>query len=194
MHKLTLAGIMMVCCITCLGQSWSGLQLTAANTAAKSQLLSEQEKEIIKYINLARLFPADFLRIELVHYTGPAQQAAANPTYTKSLIKQLENATPRGALYPDDDLYEYAKCFAAESGEKGLVGHKRKRCTSGTFAECCSYGLASGRDIALQWLVDSDVPSLGHRMNCLDQSYSKIGLSMHAHKKYGVCAVADFGW
>ena len=52
--------------------------------------------------------------------------------------------------------------------------------------------MLTGKDIALQWLIDHNVPSLGHREVCLDETYTKIGLSIHSHKREGTCAVADF--
>jgi uncharacterized protein YkwD len=52
----------------------------------------------------------------------------------------------------------------------------------------------TGKDIILQLLIDDDVPSLGHRINCLNKEYTKIGVSVQPHKKWDTCAVIDMIW
>ncbi|MEO7523834.1 MAG: CAP domain-containing protein [Ferruginibacter sp.] len=190
MKKIPLSLFILFVHITGFSQDWSEDQLTKANTAADIQFLSADEQEAIMYVNLARLFPQDFVNIEL---EDVADLDVANPAYTRSLIARLNKALPVSPLYFDQTLYDIAKCFAKESGKKGTVGHTRKNCPKGYAAECCSYGMKAGWDIALQWLIDDGVKGNGHRVICLDESYTKIGLSTYPHKKYGICAVADFG-
>lgn len=177
-------------------QSWTAEQKTTASTAANIDYLSQAEKDAIMYINLARLYPQDFARIELPNYGGPAKYGGyvRNSSYKQSLIQHLQSMTPVPALAFDATLYENAKCFAREQGLDGSTGHTRKTCPKGNYAENCSYGMETGLDIALQWLIDHDVPSLGHRVNCLNKGYNKIGLSIHPHKAYGSCAVAEIIW
>lgn len=177
-----------------LAQSWTPEQLEKANTAKDISYLTVEEKESIKYLNLARLYPAQFASEEVSNYKMPQGMIEVSSTYKNSLIKHLRKMTPVGAFVFDETLYKSAKCFAKESGESGYVGHERKICTLGNFAECCSYGMHKGRDIAMQWLIDDNIPSLGHRINCLNGSYTKIGLSIYPHTKYQVCAVADMIW
>lgn len=171
-------------------QDWTDEQLDKAATAADIGSLSEDEQNAIMYINLARMYPKDFVRIELDDISG---LQVKNPSYLKSLKKELNAMEAMEPLNFDSTVYEYAKCFAKESGSKGTVGHTRKKCPKDLYSECCSYGVKAGWDIALQWLIDDGVPSLGHRKNCLEKGIFKIGLSIQYHKKYGVCAVADFG-
>jgi uncharacterized protein YkwD len=71
------------------------------------------------------------------------------------------------------------------------MGHKRKKCDAGNYAECCAYDMATGKHIAMQLLIDHGVPSLGHRINCLNPEYSKVGISVADHAKANVCAVLD---
>ncbi|MFN8206184.1 MAG: CAP domain-containing protein [Bacteroidales bacterium] len=179
-----------------VAQQWSSEQLKSANTTAAISYLSQVEKEAILYINLARLYPQQFRKIEIEGYYGPEKYGdyLKESDYLKSLIHQLDTMKAVGVLVFAEALYENAKCFAAESGDAGIVGHTRIKCPKGNYAECCSYGMETGKDIALQWLIDHDVPSLGHRVNCLNPSYTKIGLSVHTHKQYGMCAVADLIW
>jgi uncharacterized protein YkwD len=46
----------------------------------------------------------------------------------------------------------------------------------------------------MQFLIDHNVSGLGHRKNCLNVKYTKIGVSVHPHTKYDVCAVVDMIW
>ena len=175
-------------------QSWTAVQLDAANTAKNISNLTEAEKATIQYINLARLYPQLFIRNELNSYNGAAgfHENLQRSGYKKSLLKELKNRKPVSALQFDKTMYGYAKCFAKESGNAGWVTHTRKSCPYGYLAECCSYGVGAAKDIAMQWLIDDGVPGVVHRVNCLNADYSMIGIAVHAHKKYRVCAVADF--
>ena len=177
-------------------QTWTSDQLTKANTAKDSDVINQAEKDAIMYINLARLYPKEFAEYEVNDYFGPEKYGGylEQSSYRTSLIQHLNSMEPVHALNFDQSLYEYAKCFAKEQGEEGYVGHDRKECADGNFAECCSYGMETGLDIALQWLIDHDVPSLGHRDNCLNAEYTKIGLSIHPHTKWDWCCVADMIW
>ena len=175
-------------------QQWSIEQLEQANTAKDVAYLTQAERDAIMYINLARLFPQQFAQLEVEKYYGPPKYGyyLKKSKYKESLIKDLKMRKPVHVLVFDETLYLNAKCFAEESGKKGIVGHKREDCPKGNYAECCSYGMETGKDIALQWLIDHDVSSLGHRKICLNATYYKIGLSIHPHIKWDICAVAEF--
>jgi hypothetical protein len=165
-------------------QTWTIQEFDKANTAANVNILTQEEKEVIKYLNLARLYPQKFAIIEVKDYSPS--------TYKESLLVTLRYKTPVGLLYFDESMYLLAKCFATESGESGKIGHNRISCSNGFDAECCSYGYEQGKDVVLQLLVDYDVPSLGHRNICLDDSYKKVGLSIKPHNAYQYCCVLDF--
>jgi tetratricopeptide (TPR) repeat protein/uncharacterized protein YkwD len=167
-------------------QTWTEAQLLKANTAKDITYLTQPERETILYINLARMYPKDFAKYELTNHP--------DSKYKSSLIAQLKNAKATLPLNFDKELYENAKCFAAEQGKRGDTGHIRKQCKKNNYAECCSYGMESGKDIVLQLLVDKDVPSLGHRKNCLNNEYTKIGVSVHEHKKWDTCAILEIIW
>ena len=148
------------------------------------------------YINLARLYPKDFVQIEVMNYFGTDKYESIykNSKYWTSLIAELNSTTQKNSLYFDNDLYENAKCFSKELGERSLESHQRKICEKKKYAECLSYGMATGKDVAMQWLIDKDVPSLGHRKICLDSTYTKVAISVHSHKKWSTCAVAEMIW
>ena len=179
-----------------IAQNWTSTQIEKANTAKDITYLTNVEKECILYINLCRLYPKDFLKYEVINYYGTEKYGdyVQYSTYRKSLIQQLNSMTPVNALYFDSEAYKNAKCFAIEQGKVGTTGHTRINCKDGNYAECCSYGMDTAKDIVLQLLIDHDVPSLGHRINCLNKDYSKIGVSVQNHLKWDTCAVIDMIW
>ena len=177
-------------------QNWTSNQIEKANTAKDVAYLTTIEKECVLYINLCRLYPKDFLKNEVLNYYGTAKYGdyVKNSSYRQSLINLLNSMQPVDALYFDSEAYNIAKCFAIEQGKAGTTGHTRINCKDGNYAECCSYGMETGKDIVLQLLIDHNVPSLGHRINCLNKTYTKIGVSVQIHVKWDTCAVIDMIW
>lgn len=177
-------------------QNWTSDQIIEANTAKNIAYLTTVEKECIMYINLCRLYPKDFLKNELLNYFGTEKYGdyLKDSKYRESLIDLLNTMNPVGPMYFDVDAYNNAKCFAKEQGEAGTEGHTRINCKKGNYTECCSYGMHTGKDIAMQLLIDNNVPSLGHRTNCLKEDYTKIGVSVQPHKEWDICAVIDMTW
>jgi hypothetical protein len=174
-------------------QTWTEAQRSAANTAKDITYLSTAEKEAILYLNLARLYPKQFAKTEVAPYTGTDEYPdyLLESPYKSSLLKYLDSIPASKALTFDSTMYASAKCFAEESGNAGTTGHARRICVDDNFAECCSYGMYSGKDIIMQLLVDYEVPSLGHRKLCLSNSYTQIGVATHSHTVWGTCAVME---
>ena len=173
-------------------QTWSKAQIAKANTAKDIAYLSTVEKECIMYLNLCRLYPQDFLKFELTNYFGNEQYGdyLKDSAYRKSLISKLAAMSPIHQLTFDEDLYKNAACFAKEQGIAGTIGHTRIKCSKEVYtAECCSYGMNTAKDIVLQLLIDDRVTSLGHRKICLDNKYSKIGVSVSSHKEWGATKI-----
>ena len=176
-------------------QSWSKQQLDAANTAKDISYLSKEEKEIVLYINLARLYPKAFVQSELRGYKGFGNtKFVSDSSYKVSLIKELNNLQPSAALIFDAQLYGSAKCFSDELAAKGTLTHIRVKCAEipmkSLSGECIAEGLSSGRDLALTWLIDNGLPNLGHRKNCLDPRFVNIGVS-NTVKNGDTFSVAD---
>ena len=180
--------------ISQISYEWTKKQLNNAYTVENISYLNDIEKEALIVLNLARLYPKKFVKIELLNYTGPNIYGdyLQKSRYKASLIRELNSMKPVPKLCPDFKLFKLANCFAKESSKHGIVGHKRKRCKDGYFAECCSYGMFSGKEIILQLLIDHDVPSLGHRKICLSKEYSNVGISEGEHPKYTTCCILDF--
>lgn len=192
MKSITL--LILLISFTNFAQTWTKEELTKANTLAKITDLTEVEKEAVMYINLARMYPKKFIEIEVKKYQPPNQayvNLLEDSPYIESLIDELNELEPTAPYVYDEDLQEFASCFAAEQGASGYMGHKRKKCAAGNYAECCAYDMATGKHIAMQLLIDHDIPSLGHRINCLNPKYSKIGIGVADHSKATICAVLD---
>ncbi|MDX2173962.1 MAG: CAP domain-containing protein [Bacteroidota bacterium] len=192
MKKLFLLSIF-VSSLNALSQPWTPKQLQAANTSATVTSLSILEKEVILYINLARMYPKEFIQNEIKGYKSESNRDKWKDSPGKAtLVVHLNKMESMNALYFNDLAYENAKCLAAEQAKSGDIGHERKKCNDARFAECCSYGASSGKDIVMQWLIDANTPSLGHRLNCLNKKFKIIGVSCNTHKVYYDCCVADF--
>lgn len=170
---------------TVYGQTWTAEELAAANTFQSVTVLSAVEKETMLYLNLARMYPAKYAKIELVN------EDKTSDNY-KSLIKTLNAMVPVSALTFDKKAFESATCFAKEQGATTEIGHVRKNCKSYFFGECCSYGMSTGKNIIAQLLIDEGVESLGHRKICLSSRYSSVGIAFNTHKGYRFCCVLDF--
>ena len=111
--------------------------------------------------------------------------------YESSLYRELHRMQPLPVLKPDRALFESARCHATESGENGYIGHERFKCKEHFMGECCHYGNSVALDIVIKWLIDRNVPSLGHRRICFG-NYTEMGVSIQPHTIYGKNAVLDF--
>lgn len=182
-------------------QQWSAFQLAKANTAKEVKELTFEEKQTIMYLNLARMYPKDYKRIEFSKKSAFWSDyrpwigflGKIDSSYVKSLLKTLETMKPVNPVYYNSRLYELAKCFSNEkyeSNKKG--GHERKKCKYGFTAECISYLEKSGLEIINQLLVDHGVQDLGHREICLSSDYEFIGVKINSYKTSEFFAILDF--
>ncbi|MBK8521980.1 MAG: hypothetical protein IPL54_14305 [Chitinophagaceae bacterium] len=176
---------------------WNQVKYSKCNTAVNAAYLSKSEKEVIYILNLIRTYPALFARTVLKQYPGLSGNGylADDTYYYKSLVDTLLLLQPMNMLYPDKSCFNSAKSHAYQSGISGYVGHERKTPDSKLkkhyYGECCDYGRKDALEIVLSLLIDEGIPSLGHRDICLS-SYTKVGVSIQPHKKYGTNAVLDF--
>lgn len=176
-------------------------ELKSANTAASVSYLSSDEKEFIQYTNLARTLPlkfANFYVAYLKEYDSHGyQKFKRRNKYYYGLFKDLKQCASDNleAFQPDDVLYDYAQCWAKESGKRGVTGHNRRRCADGNFGECCSYmSTTDPMEHLMLLLIDEDIRSVGHRRALLANRYNKAGVSIQPHKGYGYCLVIDLGF
>ena len=190
-------GISTVSPLSAYSSIWSDIKYTKCNTAANATFMSNAEKNVIYILNLIRTNPALFAKTVLQKYPAVSgKNYLTNDTYYyQSLISTLLAMQPQELLNPDNACYNSAKCHAYSSGVAGYVGHVRRskdcKIKKHYYGECCDYGNADPLDIVLSLLLDEGVPSLGHRNICLGD-YTKIGVSIQPHRKYGNNTVLDF--
>ncbi len=176
---------------------WNHVKYSKCNTAVDAAYLSKSEKDVIYILNLIRSYPAFFAKTVLEKYPVLSGNGylADDTYYFKSLVDTLRSLQPMPLLYPDKTCFISAKSHALQSGITGYVGHERKTADSKLkkhyYGECCDYGRKDALDIVLSLLIDEGIPTLGHRDICLS-NYTKLGVSIQPHKKYGTNAVLDF--
>lgn len=167
-------------------------EIKRSNTASKENYLNSTEKEVYKVLNLSRMYPEKFLKFFYAYANEHGITKLASGKYYPSLTKTLKEMKPVRPLYPDKKMYELALCWAKEAGERGIIGHDRKQCRDGYFAECCTYGRTTAIEIVMSFLIDEGVSSLGHRKICLSNEYEVVGISQQDHSTYGTNTVLDF--
>lgn len=172
---------------------FSEKEIDAANTAKDADYLTQEEKDIFLYNNLARIQPKKFHSFYVMYTESKGYEGLLKTDhYYKTLSTDLLNRQPSGPMYPDKKMFELAECWAVESGELGIVGHDRVSCPEGYSGENCSYGFSDGLDIVMQLLVDHGVESLGHRKNMLNPGWKGMGTAIRPHADYRFCAVQNF--
>ncbi len=172
---------------------FSAHEINDANTARTVSYLTDEEKDIFLYNNLARMQPKKFHKFYEAYCeeTNTSHLLKTDHYYT-TLSTDLLHRQPSPPLLPDRQMFESAECWAIESGEKGILGHKRITCTGGYGGENCAYGPETGKAIVMLLLIDYGVESLGHRSNMLSPSWRGLGTAIRPHIGYGMCAVQNF--
>lgn len=173
---------------------WNAARYAACNTAAQAKYMTEEERNIIYILNLARMNPKLFCETVVKPYCEEAGIDMSSEHYYKSLVRQMKKMAPLGLLQPDNACWASAACHAETAGKKGYTGHERQtskcRQVKRYNGECCSYGIASPVGIIVDLLVDEGVESLGHREILLTE-YKKIGVAKRLHSSYRVNTVLD---
>lgn len=172
-------------------------QVAKANTAKDATYLSQTEKDVILYCNLARLDGQTFAN----QYLGKLK--GSSNSYEQSLLSDLAKVKNLPMLKSNSKLAKAAKYHVDDIGPKGLVQHEssdgtncgnrvRKYYKGGYIGENIDFGRSSAMDIVLDLLIDDGIESLGHRKNILNGNFSRIGVSIGSHKQYQYCCVQDF--
>jgi uncharacterized protein YkwD len=185
MKYISIITILLTCPKFLFSQSWTDSQIKSARTADSVTVLSAIEKDIFLWVNLARLYPQDFVRIELT------ESRPADKNYT-SLKRTMQSAKPCKAIVWNSQMQNTAGCLAQQQHANGKTGHKRTGCVMDYKAECLAYGNGDGKQVVFQLLFDYDVPDLGHRKILLRQDMQSMGVSTTTHPKYEQVSVLDF--
>ena len=180
-----------------------------ANTAAGADYLSTEEKEVFRYLNLARTDGEKFFDSFLEIYIRDnndlySEKIDSKNSYLISLKKDLNKINGLQLIFPDKRLFKAAEYHANDMGKMGTTGHNssdgsgffdRMRKLMGTeyyLSENCSYGYGNALDIVCNLLLDNGIPSLGHRKNILNPEQNMAGISIRPHTVYETNCVIDF--
>ena len=172
-------------------------QIEAANTAKDATYLSDDEKLVIFYINLARIDGQAFAEAYLSDLKGSSN------SYEKSLLTDLADVKNRKLVIPNENLCKASKAHANDLNKSGKFQHDssdgtktfdrvKKYYKGGAMAENIQAGPKDPFKIVRQLLIDNGTSSLGHRKNILNQTYVRIGVAIGPHPQYGSCCVQDF--
>jgi uncharacterized protein YkwD len=198
-------------------QKWTDAEFRKANTAANASYLSNEEKNIVMYMNLIRIdgekFYYTFLEDYINNYNAKVRKyrnynelrITRNNSYYTSLLKHLRGVKNLQMFYPDDKLTSLSRSHAQDLNRNNLDTHESsngdkfsKRLSryfpNKAMSENIDFGFSNSLDIVCHLLLDCGVPSLGHRFNLLDQKYklNTVGVSIQPHPSYTWCAVIDF--
>ncbi|RDC55488.1 CAP domain-containing protein [Pedobacter chinensis] len=199
------------------GQSWTDAEFRKANTAANATYLTNEEKNIIMYMNLIRIdgekFYYTFLEDYINNYNAMVKKYSnynqlkitrTNSYYT-SLLKHLRVVKNLQMFYPDEKLSILSKTHAQDLNKNNIGTHESsngdsfskrlsKHFPNKTMSENIDFGYSNSLDIVCHLLLDCGVPSLGHRFNILDQKnkLNTVGVGIQRHPSYTWCAVIDF--
>lgn len=177
-------------------------EIKKCKTAEQVNYLNQTEKDVIYYTNLIRLSPKKFERTILSKYLK--ENPEYSRSYSKSLIKELKNTSPKPLLSPTKTLYKFAKHHAQTTGKRGKVGHrsirgkgfsKRSKPLLKTYeivGENIHYGANDALEIVIDLLVDDGIKDKGHRENILFSEFIYCSVSLQPHKKYTYNCVIDF--
>jgi hypothetical protein len=175
---------------------WTVAEVAAADLARGETAWTDEEKNALLHVNLARLYPSKYWNIEVEPWDPGEKYQRDDAKELASLKRTLVSMAPVAALSPSSTLRAEAQCLAKLQARTGAIGHERgSRCPIAPqqmWAENCSYGYSGGRDIIISLLIDENVPSLGHRENCLDPGLKRCGIFQGDHARYGGMAVMDF--
>jgi hypothetical protein len=165
---------------------------------------------ILAEINFARTHPRDYalgLMLQPVSdweqalgADGPAGDAAARDEAIDFLLRQA----PLPPLALDEDLSAAALEHVADQGPAGKVGHdgpageafdariRRHGVAADLAAENIAYGPSQAHDVVRELIIDSGVPSRGHRRNLFHDGLVSAGVACGPHRDYGAMCVMDF--
>jgi uncharacterized protein YkwD len=196
--------------------AWTPAELSSADAAHDAGYLTDDERTVVLYVNLARLYPRKFARLHIVplrsRFSGKLlARPGADPIATNEgvaavneCIRIMERQKPCKALAPALGLSQAATDHVKDSGPAGLVGHTGADASTlgeridrhGAWQKCAGENIAYGEEdpafIVIQLLIDDGVASRGHRTNIFNSSYGRIGVAIGPHETWRSMCVMDF--
>lgn len=214
---LCVALALTVVCAGMLGaaDSWAD---SVCDTARNASWLTDAEKDVIREHNRLRVDPARYaeevIKPIIGFYEGnllkrPGEIAIRTHEgvgAAQECYRALKAARPAPALVPSKGITLAARDHAADQSRTGRTGHDgadgsqmhtriQRYGSSNTYGENISYGRYQkeiGKRIISQLLIDDGVPSRGHRVNILRESFLSVGVAINTHPNYGMICVIDY--
>lgn len=163
------------------------------NTATNASYMRADEKRMLVEINFVRFYPKTyaFLVAQYLHLKSESEFGldADDHLAGTELIAELNELEAMPVLQPSTCVYNAAKLHGLDSQRRGFFSHTGsdksdpwdrilKECPQYTSANENGVGgfSTSPRDHVISLLIDSGVPSRGHRHNILNREW-----------KYGAC-------
>jgi hypothetical protein len=196
---------------------WSKEELALANTAKDVPYLTEEERDIVFYMNLIRMDGDKFFNTyfkDFVKYHNQRMQQYSNykdlkineyDRYYRGLKLDLKKVKDLGLFYPDETLTYVAQQHGKDMNRNNIAGHNSsdgrsaqdriaKYYPNRSMAENLAFGFAKGLDNVCMLLLDKGVPDLGHRKNILSANagLNIVGVSIQRHPTYKYSATIDF--
>ena len=158
--------------------------------------MSNAEKQVVYFLNLARRDPKDFVE----KYISSCRTTAEG----EECYREMRKTAPMSVLKPSRTLSLAAQDHARDKGETGREGHTgsngstlenriaRYGSWSYTTGENCAYGYDSAESIVVALLLDVGIPDRGHRKNILHPDFRFVGIGIRPHTSYKTNCVQDF--
>jgi uncharacterized protein YkwD len=197
--------------------TWTREELAMANTAKDVDYLSDEEKKIIFYMNLARMDGTRFFNtyfqtfvdshnLKMRQYSNYKElKVNRYDAYYRGLEQDLRRAKNLGILYPDETLTYVSDQHGKDMNKHNMVGHVssdgrtmvnriEKYYKDRGMAENLAFGFAGGLENVCMLLLDTGIPDVGHRKNILNTSLglNLVGVSIQPHPHYKYSATIDF--
>ncbi|MBE9602092.1 CAP domain-containing protein [Pedobacter sp. MC2016-24] len=196
--------------------SFTKEELKMANTAGNAGYLTGQEKDMVMYINLARMDGEKFFYTYFEQFIDDYNQdmrqynnynelkVNRNTSYYRSLKKTLSEVKNLPVFWPDEALTQIARNHATDLNRNNFAGHQSSNGRSvkdridtvypnKSSAENLAFGFPTGLGNVCMLLLDKGVPDLGHRKSLLNTNLklNRIGACIGPHPAYRYCAVID---
>lgn len=182
-------------------------EMKRANTAAEADYMTQEEKEMLKMCNLARIDGKRFAQ----EYLQPYFKGKTSE-YIESLYRDLEGIKNKTLLLPAKELYGTASNHAEDMGTNHFFSHNSSNgaTSSDRLRGIIPNAIATAENIAakssatnaaleflVQLLVDENLENLGHRKAILglqSKEYNRIGVVIRKYDgwKYKYFCVQDF--
>jgi uncharacterized protein YkwD len=178
-------------------------------SAVPAQASADLEDRVLAEMNRARMHPQEYARALRKDASnggivGESEIGNEDVDALDEAIDFLMRQRPLPPLRPDEGLAAAARSHARAQGRTWEVGHvspdgatlserlHEHGVFAGLSAENISYGYDDAREVVRQLIIDSRVPSRGHRQNIFGAHYQAAGVSCAPHREYGSMCVIDF--